>query len=241
MGARRGSTSGLGPAEAGAAAPELRDVAVEVDAAAAEDLAKVLARVWRGGGTGGSEGAFEQALERTRDSDAELRNAAAAEMRHAAARHRDMVSFRSGRRGRGLGGGAGGDGYGLWLTAQGEAWARGAGSHRQMRRGALDSLARGPSPFLVRSLSLRLGAVHLDPCAEPQAAGTERTGWWMPPSQSLPEPKTQAQTRRSAYPLPQDTTSCRARGRSQRRRSAPFGGGDGADALLPLRALLLQP
>lgn len=88
-------TSGLGPAEAGGAAPELRDVAVEVEVAAAADLAKVLARVWRGGGSGGSEGAFEQALERTRDSAAELRDAAAAEMRHAAVCHRDMVSFRS--------------------------------------------------------------------------------------------------------------------------------------------------
>jgi hypothetical protein len=88
-----GSTSALGPAEAEAAAPGPRDVAVEVAAAAAADLEKVLERVWSGGG--GTVGAFAQALERTRDSAAAFRDAAAAEMRKAAARHRDMASFRS--------------------------------------------------------------------------------------------------------------------------------------------------
>ena len=89
----RGSTSGLGPAEAGAAAPGPRDVAVEVAAAAAAELEKVLERVWSGGG--GTVGDFAQALARTRDSAAAFRDAAAAEMRQAAARHRDMACFRS--------------------------------------------------------------------------------------------------------------------------------------------------
>jgi hypothetical protein len=105
-----GGTWGLGPVGR-EEAPGLGDVVVAVTAAAA-DLAKVLERVWRG--SGGGEGAFARALERTRASAAELRDAAAAEMLEAAARHRDMVSSRSPARASRLGGCGrnGGDGYG---------------------------------------------------------------------------------------------------------------------------------
>jgi len=142
------------------------DVAV---AAAAADLAKVLERVWRGSGSG--EGAFAKALERTRASAAELREAtaAAAEMLDAAARHRDMVSSRSRFASRRL---REERRRWLWLPALDlESVITRRGVHQQMRRGALGSLTRRPSRHLVR---LRLRAVHLGPCAErPQP---ERTG-----------------------------------------------------------------
>lgn len=184
-----GGTSGLGPA-GGEEAPGPGDVAVAV----AADLAKVLERVWRG--SGGGKGAFAKALERTRASAAELRDAAAAvEMLEAAARHRDMVSSRSRFSPRRL---REERRRWLWLTALDlESVITRRGVYQQMRRGALGSLTRRPSRHLVRSLRLRLGAVHLGPCAErPQA---ERNGTGCRPDQADPKPK--IQTRRSAYPL----------------------------------------
>jgi hypothetical protein len=187
-----GGTSGLSPA--GGEAPGRGDVAV---AAAAADLAKVLERVWRGSGSG--EGAFAKALERTRASAAELRDAAvAAEMLEAAARHRDMVSSRSRFASRRLRGDGEGDGYG---SLPWRAGSRGAGSSSRCDAAPLGSLTRRPSWHLVRSLSLRLGAVHLGPCAErlqPERNGTDAVRF----AGSGPKrPKPKIQTRRSAYPL----------------------------------------
>lgn len=114
-----GGTSDHFPA-GGEVAPGPGDVAVAV---AAADLAKVLERVW--GGSGGGEGAFANALERTRASAAELRDAAAAEMLEAAARHRDMVSRSRFASRRLLGGNGEGDGYGSppWTERDQEARA----------------------------------------------------------------------------------------------------------------------
>uniref|UniRef100_K3ZTS8 peptidylprolyl isomerase n=1 Tax=Setaria italica TaxID=4555 RepID=K3ZTS8_SETIT len=163
-------------------------------------------------------------------------------MRHAAVCHRDMVSFRSrfesrsGRRG--LGGCGGGRSR--------RRWARAAGSTGRCDAARLTHWHVGPPR--VSSATSACGWARSTSSRAPSPPQLERNGtdWLVDavPVSRLPrtggEPKTQAQTRRSAYPLPQDTTSCGAGGRSQR-RSAPFGGGDGADALLQLRALLLQP
>ena len=206
------------------------DVAV---AAAAADLAKVLERVWRGSGSG--EGAFAKALERTRASAAELREAtaAAAEMLDAAARHRDMVSSRSRFASRRL---REERRRWLWLPALDlESVITRRGVHQQMRRGALGSLTRRPSRHLVR---LRLRAVHLGPCAErPQP---ERTGCQFAGSgPKRPKPKTQNPNPPISL-SPSQELRAQERGDTEARRAIWGWRGNGADALLPLRALLLQ-
>ncbi|OQU89965.1 hypothetical protein SORBI_3002G306201 [Sorghum bicolor] len=94
-------------------------------------------------------------------------------MLEAAARHRDMVSSRSRFASRRLRGDGEGDGYG---SLPWRAGSRGAGSSSRCDAAPLGSLTRRPSRHLVRSLSLRLGAVHLGPCAErlqPERNGTD--------------------------------------------------------------------
>ncbi|OEL21576.1 Peptidyl-prolyl cis-trans isomerase FKBP20-2, chloroplastic, partial [Dichanthelium oligosanthes] len=218
-------------------------------------LEKVLERVWSGGGGGSSEGAFAQALERTRDSAAELRDAAAAaaEMRQAAARHRDMASlplairkplppplslrFGGWLRGRSRRG----DGYG---SPPREAWSSAAGSTGRCDTALLAHWHVGPPG--VSSAASACGWARSTSARAPSAPqsrnGTDsldaiqfRSSHQNP----SPNPKPKPEPADRLIPFLRTRRTARA-GREKTEEKRAIWGGDGADAHLPLRALLLQ-